>query len=192
MCADRGARRFSIMPELPEVETVRRGLSRAMTGARISARRPAPPGPALSPSRALSPSGWRGGGRGARPARQISAGRSRRRHGAGHASRHDGLVPGRAAAGGDDVPGAFHHARGDDAAARPRPLPPRERASTVTYNDPRRFGFMTLVARRELDAHPLFRAIGVEPLGNAFDGAAWRGSSPAKPRRSRRRCSTSG
>lgn len=30
---------------------------------------------------------------------------------------------------------------------------------------------MTLVARDELDRHPLFRHLGVEPLGNALDGA---------------------
>ncbi|WP_417694745.1 bifunctional DNA-formamidopyrimidine glycosylase/DNA-(apurinic or apyrimidinic site) lyase [Roseibium sp.] len=41
----------------------------------------------------------------------------------------------------------------------------------VIYNDPRRFGFMLLAARAELDSHPLFAAIGLEPLGNALDGA---------------------
>ncbi len=39
----------------------------------------------------------------------------------------------------------------------------------VTYNDPRRFGFMVLLRRGEVDVHPLFRDIGVEPLGEAFD-----------------------
>lgn len=41
----------------------------------------------------------------------------------------------------------------------------------VIYNDPRRFGFMLLASRAELDSHPLFAAIGLEPLGNALDGA---------------------
>jgi formamidopyrimidine-DNA glycosylase len=40
--------------------------------------------------------------------------------------------------------------------------------ATVTYNDPRRFGFMALVAEDELGAHPLIRGLGVEPLGNAL------------------------
>jgi len=40
----------------------------------------------------------------------------------------------------------------------------------VVDNDPRRFGSMTLVAAGALDAHPLFRDLGVEPLGDAFDG----------------------
>jgi formamidopyrimidine-DNA glycosylase len=39
---------------------------------------------------------------------------------------------------------------------------------SVTYNDPRRFGFMLLVPRRDLEAHPMFIALGVEPLGNAL------------------------
>jgi formamidopyrimidine-DNA glycosylase len=37
----------------------------------------------------------------------------------------------------------------------------------ITYNDPRRFGFMLLVPKAELDAHPLFAALGVEPLDPA-------------------------
>ena len=42
----------------------------------------------------------------------------------------------------------------------------------IVYNDPRRFGFMQLIPRPEFDAHPLFNNIGIEPLGDAFDGAA--------------------
>lgn len=37
---------------------------------------------------------------------------------------------------------------------------------TVTYNDPRRFGFMLLIPEAELSEHPMLRALGVEPLGN--------------------------
>ena len=37
---------------------------------------------------------------------------------------------------------------------------------TVTYNDPRRFGFMLVIDDREFDAHALFRHLGVEPLSN--------------------------
>jgi formamidopyrimidine-DNA glycosylase len=43
--------------------------------------------------------------------------------------------------------------------------------ATVTFNDPRRFGLMLLVARKDLDDHPLMKGIGPEPLGNAFDAA---------------------
>jgi formamidopyrimidine-DNA glycosylase len=40
----------------------------------------------------------------------------------------------------------------------------------ITYNDPRRFGYMTLAPRDGLEAHPLFAGLGIEPLGNALDG----------------------
>ena len=43
--------------------------------------------------------------------------------------------------------------------------------ATVTFNDPRRFGFMKLVARKKLDAEPPLKRLGPEPLGNAFDAA---------------------
>lgn len=39
----------------------------------------------------------------------------------------------------------------------------------VVYNDPRRFGFMSLVARTEVEQHPWFAALGPEPTGNALD-----------------------
>ena len=41
----------------------------------------------------------------------------------------------------------------------------------VVFNDPRRFGLMDLVPRTELAASKHFRAVGIEPLGNALDGA---------------------
>jgi formamidopyrimidine-DNA glycosylase len=41
----------------------------------------------------------------------------------------------------------------------------------IAYNDPRRFGSMKLVARARLDREPLLRALGPEPLGNEFDAA---------------------
>jgi formamidopyrimidine-DNA glycosylase len=43
--------------------------------------------------------------------------------------------------------------------------------ATVTFNDPRRFGSMKLVQRAKLDQEPLLRALGPEPLGNEFDAA---------------------
>jgi formamidopyrimidine-DNA glycosylase len=41
---------------------------------------------------------------------------------------------------------------------------------SVTFNDARRFGFMDLVARTNLEVYRSFRDLGVEPLGNAFGG----------------------
>lgn len=40
----------------------------------------------------------------------------------------------------------------------------------VIYNDPRRFGFMVMAKRSELDEHPYFVNMGVEPVGNALSG----------------------
>jgi formamidopyrimidine-DNA glycosylase len=37
-------------------------------------------------------------------------------------------------------------------------------------NDPRRFGLVALVEGAKLDAHKLFAGMGPEPLGNTFDG----------------------
>jgi formamidopyrimidine-DNA glycosylase len=42
----------------------------------------------------------------------------------------------------------------------------------VTYNDVRRFGFMDLFDESGLDSHPMLAPLGPEPLGNGFHGAA--------------------
>ncbi|MEE9481235.1 MAG: bifunctional DNA-formamidopyrimidine glycosylase/DNA-(apurinic or apyrimidinic site) lyase [Kiloniellales bacterium] len=42
----------------------------------------------------------------------------------------------------------------------------------IRFNDVRRFGLMDLVAEQDLQAHKLLRDLGPEPLGNAFNGAA--------------------
>lgn len=39
-----------------------------------------------------------------------------------------------------------------------------EQGATVTYNDARRFGFMLLIPEAELQEHPLMHGLGVEPL----------------------------
>jgi len=39
------------------------------------------------------------------------------------------------------------------------------------FNDPRRFGYMKIIARDALDEEPLLRGLGPEPLGNEFDAA---------------------
>ena len=44
--------------------------------------------------------------------------------------------------------------------------------ATVTFNDARRFGLMDLVRRGALDAHPVLGRLGPEPLAAAFDAAA--------------------
>jgi formamidopyrimidine-DNA glycosylase len=42
----------------------------------------------------------------------------------------------------------------------------------VTFNDPRRFGFMDIVPKGGLASHPTLSALGPEPLSPAFDAAA--------------------
>jgi formamidopyrimidine-DNA glycosylase len=44
--------------------------------------------------------------------------------------------------------------------------------AVVTFNDPRRFGFMDLLTLDGLAAHPALSTLGPEPLSRAFDGSA--------------------
>lgn len=41
----------------------------------------------------------------------------------------------------------------------------------LEFNDPRRFGYMDLIAADALEAHPYFKGMGPEPLGNEFNAA---------------------
>src|SRR5215472_11982221 len=43
--------------------------------------------------------------------------------------------------------------------------------AAIIFNDPRRFGYMKVIARNALDEEPLLRGLGPEPLGNEFDAA---------------------
>jgi formamidopyrimidine-DNA glycosylase len=42
----------------------------------------------------------------------------------------------------------------------------------IVYNDPRRFGLMTLIGKADLNSHPLFRGLGLEPLATELDPQA--------------------
>lgn len=44
-----------------------------------------------------------------------------------------------------------------------------DRGDYIIYNDTRRFGIITFTSLDEMDSHPLLRDIGPEPLGNAFN-----------------------
>lgn len=70
----------------------------------------------------------------------------------------------------ESKPGKFHHPR-SEAKAHDHVVFHMSSGATVTFNDPRRFGLMLLVPRRELAEHPLMKDIGPEPLGNEFDAA---------------------
>ena len=67
-------------------------------------------------------------------------------------------------------PGEFHYERGK-LSAHDHVVFHMSNGAVVTFNDPRRFGYMKLIARDELNQHPMIAALGPEPLGNAFDGA---------------------
>jgi formamidopyrimidine-DNA glycosylase len=66
------------------------------------------------------------------------------------------------------TPGDFHHARSKDE-KHDHLLFHMSSGWTVIFNDPRRFGFMKIVPRADLARDPLLRALGPEPLGNAFN-----------------------
>jgi formamidopyrimidine-DNA glycosylase len=157
------------MPELPEVETVRRGLAPVMEGARfekVEARRGdlrwALPKDFV---RRLEGQTIEGLGRRAKYLlADLSSGEVLMMHLGMSGSFRIGVDA------EENTPGEFHHERGK-LAAHDHIVFHMSNGARVTYNDPRRFGFMKLTKRAQLDEHPLMKAMGPEPLGNAFDAA---------------------
>jgi formamidopyrimidine-DNA glycosylase len=157
------------MPELPEVETVRRGLQPAMEGARfdkVEARRPDLRWPFPKDfAKQLTGKTVTGLGRRAKYLlADLSSGDVLIMH-LGMSGSFRVNRRGRAGA-----PGRFHHARSVER-AHDHVVFHMSSGATVTFNDPRRFGFMQLVPRVELDRHPLVKSLGPEPLGNEFSAA---------------------
>jgi formamidopyrimidine-DNA glycosylase len=157
------------MPELPEVETVRRGLQPAMEGARFTKvelrrgdlRWPLPKD--FAPR--LQGQTVTGLGRRAKYLlADLSSGEVLLMHlgmsGSFHVFRERGAV----------ALGRYYHERAQHA-AHDHVVFHMSSGAIVTFNDPRRFGSMKLVRRDRLDAEPLLRRLGPEPLGNAFDAA---------------------
>ncbi len=150
------------MPELPEVETVRRGLQPVMEGraiARAEIRRDGlrRPFPARMGERLEG--------------RRVERLRRRAKYLLADLSSGETLIIHLGMSGrmlvGDGAPGAFHpphgvHARHDHVIFH------LEGGARVTFNDARRFGLMDLAPTDGLEEHPLFRDLGPEPLGNAF------------------------
>ncbi|WHZ35210.1 bifunctional DNA-formamidopyrimidine glycosylase/DNA-(apurinic or apyrimidinic site) lyase [Sagittula sp. MA-2] len=150
------------MPELPEVETVRRGLAPVMEGqvvARARVNRPDLrwPFPERMAERLTG-------------ARVLQL-RRRSKYILADLSTDETLLihlgmSGRMLVSGDPL-GQFVHAH---------PMPEKhdhvvfdmENGARVTFNDPRRFGAMDLMPTQAAEAHPLLARIGPEPLGNAF------------------------
>jgi formamidopyrimidine-DNA glycosylase len=159
------------MPELPEVETVRRGLEPALVGARfarVEQRRPDLrfPFPPRFRER-LEGRTVEGLGRRAKYLlADLDSGEVLVMH-LGMTGRFTVAMP----AGGGRQLGEFHHEAGGQQ-AHDHVVFHLSNGATVTYNDARRFGFMTIVPRSELAEHPLFKGMGIEPLGNELDGGA--------------------
>jgi len=68
------------------------------------------------------------------------------------------------------VPGQFHHPRHEDR-AHDHVVFHMSSGAAVVFNDPRRFGYMKIIAIRDMEAEPFLKGLGPEPLSNAFDAA---------------------
>ena len=66
--------------------------------------------------------------------------------------------------------GKFHHPRSEDR-AHDHVVFHMSSGAAVVFNDPRRFGYMKIIARSRLENEPLLKGLGPEPLGNEFDAA---------------------
>ncbi len=157
------------MPELPEVETVRRGLAPALIGATILSvdQRRADlrfPFPDRFAARLVG--------------RRVEALERRAKYlwarldDAAVLVMHLGMSGSFRieAAEGTNLPGLFHHPR-DAPGSHDHVALTLSNGKRIVYNDPRRFGFMLLVGAEAMASHPLFIGLGIEPLGDDLDGA---------------------
>jgi len=157
------------MPELPEVETVRRGLIPAMEGVRIT-RVTAHRGDLRFPLQkdfAARLNGQKVTGLGRR-AKYLLADLD-----SGDVLlMHLGMSGSFRVVQGDDgkTPGVFHHPRSENR-THDHVVFEMGNGAVISFNDPRRFGYMKIVARTDLEGEPFLKALGPEPLGNAFDAA---------------------
>jgi formamidopyrimidine-DNA glycosylase len=151
------------MPELPEVETVRRGLEPVMVGAkfmhielrRANLRFPFPP----NFIHALE-------------GRRVETLTRRAKYILVHLDNATVLIihlgmSGRVLISGNSM-GTFHnelnkHPKHDHVVFD------LDNGHRITYNDIRRFGFMDLVQASDLEACKHFKGMGIEPLSNAFN-----------------------
>lgn len=151
------------MPELPEVETVRRGLAPVMEGARIAKAEVNRPD-----LRWPFPQNMAARLTGAR----VTALRRRSKYILADLDTGESLLihlgmSGRMLISGAQL-GRFTH---------DHPAPEKhdhvvlhmESGARITFNDPRRFGAMDLLTTATAESHKLLSGIGPEPLGNGFD-----------------------
>jgi formamidopyrimidine-DNA glycosylase len=157
------------MPELPEVETVRRGLAPAMEGARfakVEARRGDLRWP-LPKDFVARLEGQTVEGLGRR-AKYLLADLSSGEVLVMHLGMSGSFRVAQERA--DPQPGGYYHDRSKNT-AHDHVVFHMSSGARIAFNDPRRFGSMKLVSRAKLDEEPLLRSLGPEPLGNAFDAA---------------------
>ncbi|MCZ6524628.1 MAG: DNA-formamidopyrimidine glycosylase, partial [Alphaproteobacteria bacterium] len=147
------------MPELPEVETVCRGLAARLEGrtlVRVEQRRPdlRIPFPPRFAARLTGRRVARIGRRGKYILAFLEGGLVLIAHlgMSGRLTLAEAPAP---------APGAHDHV-----------ILETDDGTIVTFRDHRRFGLMTLCNEDELESHPLLAGLGPEPLGNAFNGPA--------------------
>src|SRR5262245_39067107 len=147
------------MPELPEVETVRRGLAPYLVGrkiARAETRRrdlrfPFPKNFAQRLS-----------------GRRIDALTRRAKYIVAQLDdgnvwiTHLGMTGRWSVVGKKRQPGDFYYSEPPDPAHTHVALE-TDKGVTLEFNDPRRFGYMDLIAADALEAHPYFKGLGPEP-----------------------------
>lgn len=145
------------MPELPEVETVRRGLAAVLEGrrlARVQTFRPDIRVP-LPQDFAQALTGKRVATLGRRAKYLLIA-----VEGGPVVIGHLGMSGRMTIADGEPPPGKHDHVRFVT-----------DHGVTVSFCDPRRFGLMVFADPERLEAHPLLAALGPEPLDDAFTPA---------------------
>ncbi|MGY3449331.1 bifunctional DNA-formamidopyrimidine glycosylase/DNA-(apurinic or apyrimidinic site) lyase [Bradyrhizobium sp. USDA 4353] len=157
------------MPELPEVETVRRGLQPVMEGAVIvtaEARRGDLRFP-FQPDfvKRLKGQTVKGLGRRAKYLlADLGSGDVLLMHlgmsGSFRVIKRDA----------EETPGEFHYPRGKDS-VHDHVVFHMSSGADIVFNDPRRFGFMKIICRGEIESEPHLKGLGPEPLGNEFDAA---------------------
>ena len=150
------------MPELPEVETVKRGLTPAMEGAvimRAAVNRPDLrwPFPERMAERLT----------GAR----VNSLRRRSKYILADLDTGETLLvhlgmSGRMTVSGDPL-GRFAHEH-PQAEKHDHVVLDMDNGARITFNDPRRFGAMDLMDTGTADSHKLLAVLGPEPLGNDF------------------------
>ena len=153
------------MPELPEVETVRRGLAPSMEGAQISraeVNRPNLrwPFPTDFAQRLTG--------------RTIERLRRRSKYILADLDGGESLLihlgmSGRMTVSGDPL-GQFVHTH-PGVEKHDHVVFHMNNGARITFNDPRRFGAMDLLASESAEMHPLLAKLGPEPLGNSFNEA---------------------